>query len=170
MPTPTYTLIEEQVLSSTAASVTFGTGGTLTQAYKDIDIEIIGGPATNADLVIQFNGDTGSHYSMTDMVGTGSAAASYRTSNSAYIFLDYTPGASGSVSQFYIVRLMSYSNGSVYKTVLTHSGSASTSTEAIVGNWRGSNGSSTEAITSVLIKANTGSLISGSTFRLWGIA
>lgn len=167
--TPTYDLIEERVLTGTSASETFGAGGTLTQAYKDIVVEVVGGPSAGTDLLLQLNGDTGSHYSMTEMVGNGTSALSYRRSNATFIDLDYTPGASGTVSQTYTANVMSYANANVYKPVLVRSGSASTSTEAIVGQWRGSSGSSTEAVTSLLLKCNSGNIIAGTTFRLWGI-
>lgn len=164
MPTPTYTLIEEQVLGSSAASVTFGSGGTLTQAYKDLVLECVVSASATAYSSLSFNGDNANNYSSTEVYGTGSVAASARQSTTNAIANDPT-GASGNPVPV-IINIMSYANTNIYKTTISRNSNSGVQVAATVGLWR-----STAAITSLTLSTGTAnSWASGSTFRLWGIA
>ena len=160
MPTPTYDLIEEQVLSTTAASVTFSS---IPGTYKDLVLEIIGNATSAGNLYWQFNGDTATNYSSTNVRGDGTAAGSTRISTTANGYIDL----SGAYTALGIrtVSLFSYANTNVNKTWLSRTSIAGGIAEALVGLWR-----STAAVTSFTVQSNVGNLASGSTFRLWGVS
>lgn len=157
--TPTWDLITETVLSSPASSVTFGSGGTLTQAYKDLVLEIVASTSANGNGLFQFNGDSGANYSTTTIRGDGSSATSIRTSDARLSTIGVGPAA------FTItLHVMSYSSGSVYKTSLVRYSDAAQVTGASAVLWR-----STSAITSILASFSGGNFATGSTFRLYGL-
>lgn len=61
MPNPTYELLESYTLGSTTSSITFGSGGTLSQAYKDLQIMIkaqVAGYSSVDGNVITLNGSS----------------------------------------------------------------------------------------------------------------
>lgn len=164
--TATYDLISEQVLSSNAATVTFSN---IPASFKDLVIETIARDSTAADgsqdLLFQFNGDSGSNYSVTNMQGNGTTASSARRANTNLgIVVNFGRGQ-GSRLDYAICHVMSYANTNVFKTVLARSGNAAAGTAADVALWR-----STAAITSITFIPTTGqNWVAGSTFRLFGI-
>ena len=152
-----YTLISETVLSSSAASVTFSS---IPQTYTDLVFEFLANTTATVGTLLQFNGDTGTNYSSTQLYGSGTSATSARTTNATSI--------AGSVIGAYpapgLWNLLSYANTSVYKTVLVRGGNQDY-VSGYVGLWR-----STAAITSLLVSPGGGnSWQSGSVFRLWGV-
>ena len=159
MPTPTYDLITEQTANGSTSSITFGSGGTLTQLYKDLVLEIAGN-TVNGGTQIQFNGDTGTNYSRTGLRGDGSTATSFRQTSQNAITFD---GSYSQPGRIFIVHIMSYSNGSVNKTVLSRSDNAGAGIDQCVGLWR-----SNSAITSMVVSGINWT--SGTTFRLWGVS
>ena len=154
------TLIQEQVLGSAVPSVTFGS---IPQAYTDLYIEIETGPNTsNSDGSITFNGDTGTNYSRTYVLGNGSAASSGRDGAATGIHLLWTDASGGPFVAHY--DIMSYANTSIFKNLLARESGATWAVDAGVGLWR-----STAAITSIAFTTAVGNFAAGSTFRLWGI-
>jgi hypothetical protein len=70
MPTPTYTPIATTTLGTAAASVTFSS---ISGSYTDL-VLIIAGVQSVADVpYIQFNSDTATNYSRTQLSGDGSS-------------------------------------------------------------------------------------------------
>ena len=163
MPTPTYDLIEEKVLSSAAPSVTFNS---IPGTYKDLVLELVGTVASGTPAIkLVANSDTGSNYSQTGLQGDGSTATSGRNPNYAYMQLNYSGGPNGTNLYFVQAHLMSYANTNVNKTVLSRAANASSGTSAVVNLWR-----STSAITSLTISMTSGDLASGTVARLWGVS
>lgn len=157
MPTPTYTLIQEQVLSSAASSVTFTS---IPQTYKDLVLEVVGTHSQVADVWMQFNGDTATNYSRTFLYGNGSSTLSGRNTSVAYLY-----GMLGSTSQtLNHAYLFSYSNTATFKTALMRLGNAGDSTAVAASMWR-----SASNITSILVGCSAGTFLAGTTFRLYGI-
>jgi len=109
---------------------------------------------------MQFNGDTGTTYSRTILVGNGTTASSSRDSTASSIQI----GIMGTDQSNTIWNVMNYANITTYKTVLSRGNSASNSVRANVGLWR-----NTAAITSIILTAASSTFISGSTFTLYGI-
>lgn len=155
MATPTYTLIDSTVLSSSASSVTFSS---ITQDYRDL-VLIIEEKSTagGVTLSIRFNGDSGANYPWVWMQGDGSSASSTTGSGP---FIGYT-GFSGTPA-LHIAQIMDYSATDKHKTFLSRQNIAGGRVNALAGRW-----SNTSAISSVEIAAST--LASGSTFYLFGI-
>lgn len=167
MATNTYIALDKVTVGSAVSSVTLNMGSTISQSYSNL--VIVGShknTASIAGIAIRFNGDTGTHYSSTLLYGTGSAAGSSRYTNQTQIPIGYT-----STSEFAVLNceIFNYSSTTAYKTLISRGGSASYEEDTIVGNWRGSTGSSTEAITSITLTATGGNIAAGSTFSLYGI-
>jgi len=162
----TYESIATNTLSSAAATLTFSS---IPGTYTDlILICSMTGNTTSIDTRVVFNSDTGSNYSATRLMGDGTSATSNRSSNRAWIDLNYVGGVSSTAPATSILNIMNYSNSTTYKTTLLRAnelGGTYQGTEAIVGLWR-----NTAAITSMTITASNDNFKSGSTFSLYGIA
>lgn len=155
----TYEPIATTTLGSSQTSVTFST---ITGSYTDLRLVMSGSMSAGADVVLQLNSDTGSNYSRTYLIGSGSATGSGRTASSTTMPVFFI-GATSTYSAF--ADFNNYSNTTTYKTVLCRSGDTGSYVEANVGLWR-----STAAITTIKIEAAGGpTFSSGSTFTLYGI-
>ena len=162
--TATYEKIATTTLGSAQNTITFTS---ISGSYTDLIIvtNILGVNTTGYAAGLQFNSDTGSNYSTTNLYGTGSSVASTRASSQTVMYnLSTDLGFNNSVSNA-IIQIMNYSNTTTNKTVLTRWNQADRGTMANVGLWR-----STSAITSIDIKLfSTYTFNSGSTFTLYGI-
>ena len=108
---------------------------------------------------LQFNGDTGTNYSWTRILGDGSAASSSRTATTNGI--NYLTNSYNAI----ICHIQNYSNSTTYKTALVRSNNPSNYVTAAVGLWR-----NTAAITSITVDMDSNYIPAGSTFTLYGIA
>jgi hypothetical protein len=155
----TYTPIATQTLGSAAASVTFSS---ITSTYTDLLIVGSGTAGSSVSFTLQFNGDTGSNYSVTFLYGDGSSAVSGRASSQTSIS---GMGRLSTVESSSIINIQNYSNTTTNKTVIGRGGAANSLTIASVGLWR-----NTAAITSVVLRIEGGGNISaGTTLTLYGI-
>ena len=156
----TYEPIATTTLGSAASSVTFSS---ISGAYTDLVLICTGKMVSASTVKFQFNGDTGSNYSMTRLYGNGSSALSERSSNG-------TSGPFGvwrtTNPQYSLISLQSYSNATTYKTYLTRDYDDAGNVSARVGLWR-----NTSAITSISIIGDGGGAdyATGSIFTLYGI-
>ena len=159
----TYEPIATQTLGSSSASVTFSS---IPATYTDLVLVLQAGTATNDNLGIRFNSDTGSNYSNTALSGNGSTVVSFRASNATSIIPQYHFVFNNNLNSNVIIQVQNYSNTTTNKTLLARSNNAGVSTDVGVGLWR-----NTAAITSVtLIGGSFGySFITGSTFTLYGV-
>ena len=169
----TYTLISSNVLSSSAASVTFSA---IPSTYTDLVLRI-SARDTNTGAIIAntsftFNGSSGSLYSITKLIGDGSAASSSRRSN---ITSDefYYPGANAGMSA------NTFGSVEIYIPSYTASQNKPFSTFAVTENNSATGGNSeidawanlyrdTAAISSIAINAYV-NFAAGSSFYLYGI-
>jgi hypothetical protein len=166
MPTNTYVALDKVTVGTATSSVSFTS---INQGYTDLVLvvsgQMTGGGGASA-VLLQFNGDTSSNYSVTLMTGDGSSATSSRVSNQSSLNLGLGTDASGQVATN-IMQIMNYSNATTYKTVLSRAGIAGDRTRAYVGLWR----ATPAAITSIAITNNGATnFAAGSTFSLYGIA
>ena len=165
----TYEPIATTTLGTAAASVTFST---ISGAYTDLVlvIRVTGSEAISRAVLMTFNNDTGSNYSITRLYGDGSTASSDRFSSQTSIDAGFLPGSNGTGPGTIIANIMNYSNATTYKTVLHRwesqaAASGSRYTAAEVGLWR-----NTSAITEIdLVQGAGENFASGSTFTLYGI-
>jgi hypothetical protein len=157
----TYDPIQTQTLGSAVASVTFSS---IPATYTDLVLVYAGVIASGGEvgLTIRFNGDSGSNYSKTDVVGNGSAASSARDSN----YTEANIGlASSTVQANSIFHIMNYANTTTNKTVLARGNNSAGYVRLGVGLWR-----STAAITSVtLIAGGSVNFNIGTVATLYGI-
>jgi hypothetical protein len=153
----TYEAIATQTLGSTTTSVTFSS---ISGSYTDLILVFSGAVGTLDNNNVTFNGDTGSNYSVTRLLGSGSAASSSRGSNLSAIQC----GEIATSESNDIIQIQNYSNSTTNKTLIHRSNNTSQFVKASVGMWR-----NTAAITSITI-TNGGTYQIGSTFSLYGIA
>ena len=158
----TYTPIATNTLGSAAASVTFSS---IPGTYTDLVLVCVGRSSTGgpSGIRITFNGDTGSNYSRTTLVGDGTNASSSRASSQAYIDTPFDGSASQTTP--YFVFCNNYSNSTTYKTGLIRFSEPLNRVGATVGLWR-----STAAITSIILtEASASTFAAGFTASLYGI-
>lgn len=160
MPTPTYTLISEQVLGSAQASVTFSS---IPGTYKDLVVECVHqlSTITSGNIYLRYNGDAGTNYSDTWIAGNGTAASSGREVSFTYIYCG--PTSSECVATT-VANVMQYASTNVNKSSLSRTSHSVQFSMANAHLWR-----STAAITSLLVGTTASTFSVGSTFRLWGI-
>jgi hypothetical protein len=159
MATPTYTLIDSEVLASDAASVTFSS---IPADYRDL-VLVFNGSTTFIGIGIfqlVLNSDTGDNYKYVHMVGDGSSANSDSGSNNQ-ANIGTTKNTSNNLS---VVQIMDYSATDKHKTMLIRSDIAEVNTRAKAIRW-----ASTSAVTSIVAKTNATSFATGSSFHLYGI-
>jgi hypothetical protein len=153
----TYSPIATETLGTTESSVTFSS---IPGTYTDLVLVFAGTVGILDNNNVTFNGDTGSNYSVTRLVGNGSTASSSRGSNLNAIQC----GEIATSQSNDIIQIQNYSNSTTYKTLIHRSNNTSQFLKASVGLWR-----NTAAITSITI-TNGGTYQIGSTFTLYGIA
>ena len=166
MTTNTYVALRTETVAVATGTVTFDLTGI--SGYTDL-VLVTSTKMVTADknLALQFNGDTGTNYSITNLYGSGSAAGSYRLATQSNMLLDNYAYINTTNFKTTITSIQNYSNTTTYKTVLSRANSASTGVDATVGLWR-----STAAITSITLLTQQGgsNFAVGSTFSLYGIA
>jgi hypothetical protein len=154
----TYEPIATQTLGSTASSVTFSS---IPSTYTDLVVVVVGTLTTGADNVcMQFNGSTGSVYSVTNLLGDGSTAASFRASNITNCGRDVLGTTQGVVTY----NINNYSNATTYKTVLGRSGPADYGARTSVSMWR-----DTSAINQIVFFPTAYTFNTGCVFTIYGI-
>jgi len=158
----TYDSIATTTLSSATSSITFSS---ISSAYTDLRIVLVGTVTSVVDLIMQYNSDAATNYSYTRLQGNGAAASTDTTNNNGNIRISF--GNPSTSIPFMITNdIFSYA-GSTYKTALTtFSGdtNGSGSVGRTVSTWR-----STAAITSVVMTADGDTWKVGTTATLYGI-
>ena len=163
-----WTLIEHQALSSSAASVTLGSGGTIPQTYKTL--KLVFSVRTDSSAVdvaeIRPNAAT-TNLSARQLYGTGTAAASNTTT---VIRVAVNPVATTSnVFGNGQIDFPNYTSTTTNKPTSADSVTEENATGASqvlgAGLW-----SNTSAITSIVFTLTSNNMVSGSTFTLYGLA
>ena len=159
----TYTPIARQVLSSTAASVTFSS---IPSTYTDLVLVCnLGSTTALQAIIMRANGDTGSNYSYRMMRGNGSAASAEQQATQTQVRIAVAVDTSSNpADENIITNIMNYSNTTTFKTFLGRASQAGTATETSVSMWR-----STAAINQLDIGLTGSTFVAGSTFTLYGI-
>ena len=165
----TYTLISSNVLTTTAASVTFSS---IPATFTDLVLR--SSPRATSSTVkafrLNFNGVTGTSYSNTLLRGNGAAASSLRDSSNSYAELglfsgdDITADIFGSV-EVYIPNYTVSQNKAISGIGVSERDNTTAFIEASAALF-----SDTAAITSIEITTNGGDFIAGSSFYLYGIS
>lgn len=161
MPT-TYEPIATTTLGSAAASITFSS---ILATYTDLRVVLVSQATSQDNSVIQFNNDTGTTYSWTQLYGDGANASSASNTGDTKILLGvYATSPRWGLST---ADVFSYA-GSTFKTVLATASSDENGSgiiRRVVGLWR-----STSAITSIkLLNGGGANFATGTTATLYGI-
>jgi len=167
----TYTPIATNTLTANAANVTFSS---ISSAYTDLVLVANGRTDWTTNeyeaLYMQLNSDTATNYSVTALMGTGAAAASYRQSSQNQMEVSrFSNSYSGNVAfGTSIINLNNYANTTTYKTAMSRTNNVPYgyyNVGSTVGLWR-----STAAVSSIKVYPALGSnFVAGSTFTLYGI-
>jgi hypothetical protein len=159
--TATYEKIATTTLGSNSATIEFTSiSGTYTDIVLILSAKASGG---NMDAWIQFNGDTGTNYSMTTLRANGSTVTSDRYTNLNYGYGDLSGYINTSDFNVEIIQFMNYSNTTTFKTFLSRASTAGNGLDAIVNLWR-----NTAAITSIKLSGSQ-NYATGTTATLYGI-
>ena len=170
----TYTLISRNVLSSSAASVTFSS---IPVTYTDLVVRCStrSDQASALDLVTSiFNGSSFGDYSYRSLIGNSATVSSNNASGHTYMRNGYTSGNSATASTFgsteiYIPSYLSSTAKPVGNFSVGENNSA-TAAQAHITAYA-SLWSLTNAITSITISPINGpNWVSGSSFYLYGIS
>jgi hypothetical protein len=166
----TYEPIQSYTLTSIAASQSFSS---IPATYTDLILQCSIIDTTNGTvLYTRLNGDTGTNYSTTILLGNSASGAGAGKRNSSDKIdsngYNYGMGSSSTLANLATFHFMNYANTSINKTALIRSQSTSdpgeTEVFATAGLWR-----SNAAISSILVYPSSGSFASGSTFTLYGV-
>ena len=136
-------------------------------SYTDLVLVMSGSMASAANMFVRVgNGslDTGSNYSITTVIGTGSSAVSQRLSSQTEIKV--TDGLFFNTNEQcnILISFQNYANTTTYKTLIGRTNSAGIGVNAGVGLWR-----STSAINTIRLYGSQ-NFNSGSVVTLYGIA
>ena len=161
MPLPsTMTPIATSTLTTATASVTFSS---LPQGYTDLVLIVNSKGTAAANPGLRFNGDTGTNYSSTELVGYAGSALSGNYASTTILKSHWAGNSMNGIWTSFIANIQNYSNSTTYKSVLTRY-NASAEVDANAGLWR-----STAAITSITVITDSNSYDVGSSFTLYGI-
>jgi hypothetical protein len=170
----TYTLIASNVLTSSAASVTFSSiPATFTDLVLRISARTDAATIWGGNIQVEANGSTGSTtlFSNTEITGSGSTATSARNTSSGAWYGDGgridTAGNTANTFTSDEWYIPSYASG--YSKVSSRSNASENNTSTAYINVSANLWRSTSAITSLFINSYAGSFVSGSSFYLYGI-
>jgi hypothetical protein len=164
-----FDLLETQVLGSSAASITFSSLSTYSN-YKHLQIRFAG---TQVDvggldsMSMRINGDTGSNYNTHYLRGLNSSIGSGAQGTNNYTLIGLMAGKGGSESSGLVIDFLDAFQTTKYKTVRSIGGAAGTGDKGVglySALWMNTN-----AIDSITLKGQTGNLLTGSRFSLYGL-
>lgn len=170
-----FELISTTVLGSATPSVTFSSLNTVAAAYKHLQIRMTTRSSTTYgdDVILRFNGDSGSNYSHHLLVGNGSAVNSYAGATQTYIKGGYTIASDATPSQSFgasIMDILDFSQTTKNKTTRNLTGGNATGgTNSQIQLWSGA-WYSTSAVTSITLSSiAAANFLTGSRFSLYGL-
>lgn len=161
---PTYTKIQSETLGSTQTSIVFTS---IPQTYTDLKISLIAGHNTRAGaFVIYFNGDTGTTYTSSYMLGDGTSQSG-SCSNSTNGIFNFGDLGSSTIVNLIEINVNRYTETNRHKS--TSSIFSSKERGRILlnfGLWR-----SNSAITSITLSFTNGTdtFATGTVATLYGI-
>ena len=167
----TYTLIESQVLGSSAASVTFSA---IPATYTDLVLRISARSDRTVSVTqpirLSVNGTGGTSYSWTELTGDGSAAASARVASTSYTEQAYATAGGATANTYgsaeiYIPSYLASQNKPIGGFSNSENNATAAGILAVAGLF-----SSSAAITSItLAQSSTFLWLADSSFYLYGI-
>lgn len=155
----TYEPIATTTTTGSTASISFSSFS----GYTDLRLvsDVVWANTTNMFLTI--NGDSGTNYSNTVIVGNGSTRVTDRQTNQIRLAMGYN-GTTANNRIMHEVDFMNYSNTNIFKTILVKVTNPTSDLIRQIGLYR-----SATAITSITLNPQIGSFNAGSTFTIYGI-
>jgi hypothetical protein len=166
-----YELIQTEILSSAAASVSFSSLVTYASIYKHLQIRYVAKSASGGSddsLRVRLNGDTGSNYTLHQLLGTGSSVISTSATSQTGSFPGIIAGGTATANSFGlgIIDILDPYSTTKNTTLRSLTGLQSAN---LIGLRSGVH-ISTVAITSLTLTASSNTnLAVGSRFSLYGI-
>jgi hypothetical protein len=163
----TYEPIATTAGTGSSTQITLGASNTIPQTYTDLILVMSDIDVQIDNMGIRFNGDTGTNYSRTRIIGDGSSATSARNSNQNYLYCGYKDSGGTSEPVNHILQIMNYSNSTTYKSALNRYSTRNSSGYNVIGEvylWR-----STNAITQIDIYSGNANFSTNCKFTLYGI-
>ena len=165
----TYTLISSNVLTSSAASVTFSS---IPSTYTDLVIRCSTRSDVSGAILVELNGDSSTIYSTTRLRGDGSTASSGRTSSAANLYFGLNTPSTATANTFtsqeiYIPNYTVSQNrvSSNFQVAENNSATTSVYIDLQAGLY-----TSTTAITQIkFLHGSANNYAAGSSFYLYGI-
>ena len=169
MPTNTYTPLGTITLSASASEVIFsGIPASLNgQSFRDLVLIYTAvTDANNRDVRVRCNGVSTQSYPVVIMSGSGSSTFSAsRTTDTGFVFHYYGDSSTGVNQVPVIAQFLDYTATDKHKVVLSRANNAANGLNATAGRF-----TSTSAITSITVAADSGTFVAGATFSIYGIA
>lgn len=160
----TYEAISTTTLGSAASTITFSS---IPGTYTDLRLVIVPTVASGTGyLLMRFNSNSATNYSLTEMYGTGSSVFSARSTSQTEINLTGNGLGVTTTPHLYTVDIFSYA-GSTNKTCLITASEDENGSGYVIrqiGLWR-----QTSAITSISFTSSGSNYASGTTATLYGI-
>lgn len=163
-----YELIESNILTSSASSVTFSS---IPQDYKHLQLRMVtkSDRASSTDFFyLQLNGDTGSNYARHGLYGTGSSVSSLAVTSTTAFQVGLLPAASDTNLNYEgsVVDLLDYTNTNKNSTIRALWGQSGLTSRINLfsGVWMNTN-----AVSSMTLFPFAGPLKANSRFSLYGI-
>jgi hypothetical protein len=163
----TYNSLATTTVSTAVTTITFSS---IPSGYTDL-VLIVSNAKVNdssgAGLYVYFNGDTAANYAQCAITGNGSSVAGSAAQNVGNGLLAGLTDVSTTGASFAIVNIMSYSNTTNRKTVLSQSSNSITTSDMRAVVWYG-----TAAINTIRLDASSGfgrTFNAGTTATIYGI-
>ena len=166
-------VLDEVVLTSSAASVTFSGLDTLAAGYEHLQVRMTGrsNGAVGANAVYAYlNGDSSASYASHRLQANGSAVSSSAYTGGGNGWIGYMAGNNGTANVFgaLVADFLDFSSSSKNTTWRALGGNPDPTTDDYVGLYSGVY-LNTAAMTSLTLFHGTGSWVSGSRFTLIGL-
>lgn len=162
-----YDLLESQVLTGSAASVTFSSLSAYASTYQHLQFRVVGQSSRAADndnLTMRFNGDSSTNYSFHRLSAQTSVVSNAGT-NQTRISI---PGFGASFPSYFsghVIDILDFANSSKYTTVRALGGVGPVLVGLFSGSWR-----NTAAVDSVTFDTDVaGDIKQYSRFSLYGV-
>jgi hypothetical protein len=165
----TYELIQTTILGSTTASVTFSGLDAYAAIYKHLQIRYTARADVDSQTMFAtFNGVTGTSYAAHRLFGNGSSVTSDAFTSRANLFVGGNGTTSNVANSFAagVIDITDFASTTKNTTTRSLAGLVGTASFAMLHSGLFNN---TAAVTSISIFGNTGNLVTGSRFSLYGI-
>jgi hypothetical protein len=163
-----FDLLETQVLTGSTSSVSFSNLTTSYAAtYQHLQIRVALSTLADRNLIMRFNGDSGSNYSYHGLEGTGSSVGSFQLANASSMIAGVNPAGTNLASSG-VIDILDPFEATKYPTMRSFWGAnlagASQRVMLLSGSWR-----NTTSLATITMQYNASDLLTGSRFSLYGL-